>query len=156
MTDDDVVVEAGASWLTLRLDRPAVRNALRRTTWQQLDAALDRAESDGAVAGVTLTGGPDWFSSGADLSDLGSPEDGGSWAAVSRLRGAQRVLRRLRGFGKPTVAAVEGYAIGVGWSLALACDLLVASRTAFFAPPDRADRARAEPGPGGRAGGPDR
>ena len=45
------------------------------------------------------------------------------------------MLSRLRAFGKPTIAAVEGYAIGVGWSLALACDLLVASRTTFFAAP---------------------
>jgi 2-(1,2-epoxy-1,2-dihydrophenyl)acetyl-CoA isomerase len=135
MTDADIALEPGPAWLTVRLDRPAVRNALRRGTWHQLDAALDRAETDGEVAGVTLTGGPAWFSSGADLTDIGSPEEGGPWASVSRLHGAQRVLRRLRGFGKPTIAAVEGYAIGVGWSLALACDLLVASRTAFFAPP---------------------
>jgi 2-(1,2-epoxy-1,2-dihydrophenyl)acetyl-CoA isomerase len=134
-TDAELVVEVADGWMTARLDRPAVRNAIRRSTWERLDAALDRAEVDGDVAGVTVTGGPEWFSAGADLTDLTPPAGSGAIGSVARLRHGQRVLRRLRTFGKPTIAAVEGYAIGVGWSLALSCDLLVASRTAFFAQP---------------------
>jgi 2-(1,2-epoxy-1,2-dihydrophenyl)acetyl-CoA isomerase len=57
------------------------------------------------------------------------------WSSTARLRLAQRTIERLRAFPKPTIAAVEGYAIGVGWSLALSCDLIVSSSSAFFAQP---------------------
>jgi 2-(1,2-epoxy-1,2-dihydrophenyl)acetyl-CoA isomerase len=138
MPENDLSVEETEGWLVVRFDRPQVRNALRAKTWTELDAALDRGES-GEVAGLILTGGDQWFCSGADLGEARGastlPGEASLWPATSRLRQAQRTIERLRAFPKPTIAAVEGYAIGVGWSVMLACDLIVASAAAFFAQP---------------------
>jgi enoyl-CoA hydratase/carnithine racemase len=134
----DVGVERDGAALIIRLNRPEARNAIRTRTWQELEVALDTAESDGAVRVVVLTGGPDWFAAGADLRENASSDPAvvaDAFTMTMRLRLAQRVLERLHCFPKPTVAAVEGYAIGLGWCLALSCDLIVASDSAFFAQP---------------------
>lgn len=136
MEDHDVHAEIRGECLLVRLDRPAQRNALRHRTWQELEEILDRAEVDNAVAVLVLTGGDDWFCAGADLREnAGRDHAMDLWSSTTRLRRAQRALHRLRTFPKATVAAVEGYAIGLGWCLALACDLIVAAEDAYFAPP---------------------
>jgi 2-(1,2-epoxy-1,2-dihydrophenyl)acetyl-CoA isomerase len=138
MTDRDVITEEAEGWTVVRLDRPEVRNAMRAQTWRQLGDALDAVEV-GETVGLILTGGDQWFSSGADLGEAGGSVAGAGpdslWPSTARLRLAQRTIERMRAFPKPTIAAVEGYAIGVGWSLALSCDLIVASTSAFFAQP---------------------
>jgi 2-(1,2-epoxy-1,2-dihydrophenyl)acetyl-CoA isomerase len=149
MTGSDLIGEQAGEWLVLRLNRPEVRNALRTATWQQLNEALDEVEGSD-LAGLILTGGDQWFSSGADLREAGGTVDGSGpgslWPATTRLRLAQRTIERLRAFPKPTVAAVEGYAIGVAWSLALSCDLIVASSASFFAQPAAAAGMAADAG----------
>lgn len=134
----DVSTSVCDGTFTVRLDRPAVRNALRQQTWRELDAALDAAETDRRVRVVVLTGGDEWFSSGADLRDgavRDSAELADLWVMTTRLRTAQHFMDRLRRFPKPTLAAVEGYAIGIAWPLVLSCDLIVAARGAYFAQP---------------------
>jgi enoyl-CoA hydratase/carnithine racemase len=134
----DVNTERIDNVLIVTLHRPAVRNALRTRTWHELDAALDDAESDGSIGVLVLSGGGRWFSSGADLAEASvsarkNPAD--LLARTARLRLAGRVIGRLRHFPKPTIASVEGYAIGLAWPLVLSCDLVVSSRSAYFGAP---------------------
>ena len=136
MTEPDVRVERSGPCLVIRLNRPDQRNALRHQTWRELEEALDEAEVDDAVEVVVLAGTDRWFCAGADLRENASRAHAlGLWSSTTRLRRAQRSLQRLRTFPKPTIAAVEGFAIGIGWCLALSCDLVVAARDSYFAPP---------------------
>jgi 2-(1,2-epoxy-1,2-dihydrophenyl)acetyl-CoA isomerase len=115
------------------LNRPEARNALSWESWTELDAALDEA-ADPSTRVVVLTGSGGYFSAGGDLK---TPPAGGTgpFSAVSRLELAQHVLHRIQTLTVPVIAAVEGCAIGLGWSLALACDLIVAAADAFFQAP---------------------
>jgi 2-(1,2-epoxy-1,2-dihydrophenyl)acetyl-CoA isomerase len=115
------------------IDRPRVRNALDRDAYAGLAetfAALDRD----TTRAVVLTGGDEWFSAGGDITSMGGAGDRVT-APAARPRLAQRAAQAIVECRAPVIAAVEGYAIGAGWGLALACDLVVASRTSFFAGP---------------------
>jgi enoyl-CoA hydratase len=107
------------------IDRPARRNAVDHDTLAALDAGIDGFARDGARA-IVLTGAGGHFCAGADLTGL---EDQG-FATV--LRG---VLDRLRTVAIPTIAAVDGAALGAGTQLASFCDLRVATPTATFGIP---------------------
>lgn len=132
----DVRTHRADGTLTVVIDRPAVRNALRTATLAALESALDDAEHDPAVRAVILSGGQEFFSAGVDLKEVTAQDPGQDpVASTARLRRVHRLVERLRTFPKPTVAAVEGYAIGIGFALVLSCDLVTASRTAFFAHP---------------------
>lgn len=137
-TFSDIQIERDGDALIISLHRPEVRNAIRSRTWRELESALDSAESDPLVRVVVITGGPDFFCAGADLQENASADPdilGDQFYMTMRLRQAQRFLDRLRLFPKPSVAAVEGFAIGLGWCIALSCDMIVASETAYFAQP---------------------
>lgn len=118
--------------LELRLDRPERRNAIDR---QLAEALLDALTSDAPRArAVVLTGGDRHFSSGGDVASMPGPAEG-LMGPATRLEVIHRVLRELRTGPAPTVAAVEGYAIGAAWGLVLACDVVVAADDAFFLAP---------------------
>jgi enoyl-CoA hydratase/carnithine racemase len=132
----DVVAKRTGDTLTVAIDRPGSRNALRTATLAELESALDTAELDPDVRAVVLTGGPEFFCAGVDLKEVTARDPAHDAAAgTARLRRVHRLVDRLRTFPKPTLAAVEGYAIGIGFALVLSCDLVTASRTAFFAHP---------------------
>lgn len=135
MPDREVQVERSADGVVvLSIDRPGSRNALDWETWRQLLAALEESEADDAVRAVVLTGAGGCFSAGGDMKS--SPAAGGDvFAPSARLRLGHRVVRALYHLSKPTVAAVEGFALGAGWSLALAADVVVSADDAFFAAP---------------------
>jgi enoyl-CoA hydratase/carnithine racemase len=116
------------------LNRPEARNALSWASWAALAEALAGAVTDPSTRAVILTGNGGFFSAGGDLK---TPPAGGCgpFSAVSRLEVAQRVLRRIQALSVPVIAAVEGGAVGLGWSLVLACDLVVAAEDAFFQAP---------------------
>jgi 2-(1,2-epoxy-1,2-dihydrophenyl)acetyl-CoA isomerase len=122
----------GAALATL--NRPKSRNALAWESWEQLRAAADAAAGDPSVRCLVITGAGGFFSSGGDLK---SPPVGGTGplAKVGRLELAHSVIRRLQALQIPVIAAVEGGAVGLGWSLVLACDLVVAAEDAFFQAP---------------------
>lgn len=120
--------------VTITLERPEVRNAVGWQSWRELGAALDEVGADTRCRAVVLSGSGGSFCAGGDLGS--SPSHGvGLGAPAARLSLGQRVLRDLLRLPVPVLAAVEGPAVGVGWSLALACDLVVVSREAVFGAP---------------------
>jgi enoyl-CoA hydratase/carnithine racemase len=118
----------------LSLNRPAQRNALRYESWTELSALLTEVAADGAVHGVVVTGGGGFFCAGGDLK-TGPAHGDGPLGPAGRVEHAQRVMEQLKALPLPTIAAVEGAAVGLGWSLALSCDLIVASADAYFSAP---------------------
>ena len=110
---------------TLTLNDPQRRNALNAAMVDEIVAAIDRFEADPAVGAVVVTGAPPAFCAGADLGNLATADEARLGAIYD---GFLRVARcRL-----PTVAAVNGAAVGAGMNLALACDVRLAARRARF------------------------
>jgi enoyl-CoA hydratase len=122
----------GLAWLTL--NRPQRLNALGWQTLQELEQALADLERDQEIRVLILTGaGERAFAAGADISEMtgmDSPE------AEAFSRAGQRVFRRLEEMPKPSIAAINGLALGAGCELALACSLRVASEAARLGQPE--------------------
>ena len=126
-----VLAERREDVLILTINRPEVRNALNVDVREALWAALDEAEADAAVRALVLTGAGDKaFVAGADIRDLKER------TPVAHLAAARRLDLRIEGFQKPVVAAVNGYALGGGCELAMACTLRVASPDAKLGQPE--------------------
>ena len=119
-------------WITV--NRPDKLNAFAPGLLAELGQALDRAEADAGVAAVVLTGaGPKAFVAGNDVAALAAMDP---QAAYRDMVAGHRLMQRLHEFPKPSVAAVNGYALGGGFELALACDFIVAASTAKFGFPE--------------------
>ncbi|MDX1419198.1 MAG: enoyl-CoA hydratase-related protein [Rubricoccaceae bacterium] len=119
---------------TLTLDREEQLNALSRQTVAELGQAVRHAKADAAVRGVVLTGAGDRaFAAGADIEEFSGMDaiDGHRFALVG-----QAVFNQIEAMPKPVVAAVNGYALGGGCELAMACHLRVASERAQFGQPE--------------------
>ncbi|MBA3760784.1 MAG: enoyl-CoA hydratase/isomerase family protein [Gemmatimonadales bacterium] len=116
------------------IDRPDKLNALNATVIAELGDAVTRIETDAAVRGVILTGsGSKAFVAGADISELAAqtPMQGKARSALG-----QQVFRRLERCGKPVIAAVNGFALGGGCELAMACHIRIAADHAKFGQPE--------------------
>ncbi len=138
MTDTSVrsavVVDREGSIATLRIDRPAVHNALNTEILQQIWDAISSLVESSTVRAIVLTGAGDRaFSAGADLDEL---EDSTDDQARAVLGTGQEVIRRIEQCPVPIIAAVNGIALGGGFELALACSFAVASTNASFALPE--------------------
>ena len=108
----------------VRLNRPEKRNAITFLMYEQLTRALGAAQADESVRAVMLSGEGASFSAGNDLQDfLSGP-------ALSAAHPAMQFLRTLATFGKPLLAAVQGQTVGIGVTMLLHCDLIVAARAA--------------------------
>lgn len=114
--------------LTVILDRPERKNAVTRAMWRQLTETFRDAARREAVRVVVLAGAGGDFSAGADLGDPERDED----SHLGGMRLVNEAARSLHDLPKPTIAKVDGYAVGAGCNLALACDLVVASDRARF------------------------
>ncbi len=121
-------VELDGRVLRLTLDRPATLNALTAEDADRLAEELEGAAAREDVRVVVVAGAGDAFCSGADLSGADAHEH----FDVSSLDRANRIVRAVTMLDRPVVAAVRGVAAGVGCSLALACDLLVAAESTRF------------------------
>jgi enoyl-CoA hydratase len=118
----------------LTVNRPDKLNALNAIVINELGDAVTRVETDAAVRGVIVTGaGNKAFVAGADINEL--TEQGVTGGRNRALLG-QQVFRRFERCGKPVVAAVNGFALGGGCELALACHLRIASENAKFGQPE--------------------
>ncbi|WP_433824385.1 enoyl-CoA hydratase-related protein [Actinoplanes sp. CA-015351] len=121
----DITCHRDGPILRLTFNRPHVLNAVTPAVLDDLTELLTETAEDPSVRVVVLAGAGRGFSSGADLgADFSSPE--------ATLHAANRLIRCLGTLPQPVVAAVQGPAAGVGASIALACDLVLASTTAFF------------------------
>jgi enoyl-CoA hydratase len=127
-----VKVDAHGSVRVLMLDRPPV-NALNGALIDAIGEAVDETTRDDAVRAVVVYGGRRVFSAGADLRELSGvpPEARRAWIA----RGA-RLCDRIAALDKPSVAAIEGYCLGGGLELAMACHVRVAAATARLGQPE--------------------
>ncbi len=121
------------SILTLTLDRPEALNALNAQVLEDLDRALDAVDLS-AVRCLIFTGaGEKAFAAGADIAAMANmaPEE-----AASFSRRGNEVFRRIETFPLPTIAAVNGYALGGGCELSMACDIRLCSENAVFGQPE--------------------
>jgi 2-(1,2-epoxy-1,2-dihydrophenyl)acetyl-CoA isomerase len=136
-SDDDgsapVRWERRGAVAVVTLSRPDRRNALSNPLVLSLVGILQELEADRDVRSVVLAGEGRAFCSGGDLADVADRiSDGEAWSRLEYLRSQQRLVTALRESRLPVVAVVSGAAYGAGWSIVLACDLVVASEDARF------------------------
>lgn len=127
-----VVVEESDALAVIRIDRPSEKNSLSTATLEELGRAFSRLAASDRITSVIFTGTGDVFASGANIRELGAlvPASAREFAA----RG-QRLFQSIADARQMTVAAVNGFCMGGGLDLALACRLRVASTNAVFAHP---------------------
>ena len=118
---------------TLTVNRPDKLNALNDATIAELGQAIDQIRVDDSIGGVIITGAGRAFVAGADISELSSQTP---VLAKARARGGQDVFRRIETCPKPVIAAVNGFALGGGCELAMACHIRIASDAAKFGQPE--------------------
>ncbi len=120
---------------TIELNRPQALNAWNAQLGADLLAALEQSAEDDAVRAVLITGAGRAFSSGADLKDVSGGEstpDGHPDVYKTLTERYHPIMHAIRAMPKPVIAAVNGPAVGIGCSLALCCDLIVAAESAYF------------------------
>jgi len=134
MAERNLIVEPGGPVARVTVNRPKVRNALNRATLGELNDTFAALEADESVRAVILTGaGEKAFIAGADITELA---DLGPIAARSFASEGQRVVNRISKMGKPVVAAIQGFALGGGCEVALACHVRVGSTAARLGQPE--------------------
>jgi enoyl-CoA hydratase len=125
-------VEGGIA--TITLNRPKQLNALNRQMFQELDAAFNQVAGDPQARVLVITGAGDRaFAAGADIREFVGMEP---LAALEFSRYAQRIFRKLETMPKPTIAAVNGFALGGGCELMMACDIAYAADSARMGQPE--------------------
>ena len=130
-----ILVEHAGPVATVTLNRPAVLNALNLQMLDELSAAFAQLGADDALRAVILTGaGAKAFAAGADISELNALPD--ARAGEAQARKGQALTRALETLHVPVIAAVNGFALGGGCELAMACDVRIASENAKFGQPE--------------------
>ena len=135
MSEDAILTEAAGGIATITLNRPDKLNAFTADMLTTLRRTLEQADADKAVGAVILTGAGRAFCAGQDLSERAmSMQDGGGPPDLSVTIGEyyNPLIRTIRGLQLPVVCAVNGVAAGAGANVALACDIVIAARSASF------------------------
>lgn len=135
MTQDTVLLERDGPVAILRLNLPERLNALALPLQERLRELLAALAADDSVHALMLTGVGKAFCVGADLSGMQPPTDGrslGEWTRDTMVALSNRLVQDLRGLPFPVVAAVNGPCAGAGVGLALAADIVLAARSAYF------------------------
>jgi len=128
---ETIAVDDDGGARTVTLNRPKALNAANQAMLAELSSAFDAAAADDGVRCLLLTGAGRAFCSGRDLTEAEPGED--AYAIISET--ITPVLEQLWEFDKPTIAAVNGAAMGVGLGLALNCDVVIAADNARFSSP---------------------
>ena len=134
MSDTNLLFDGSGPIARITFNRPSVLNALNSATLAELRECLSEVQENNAIRAVILTGaGEKAFVAGADISELAQRTaiDGKDFALYG-----QDIFRRLETMGKPSIAAINGFALGGGCELALACTIRIASRTAKLGQPE--------------------
>jgi enoyl-CoA hydratase len=134
MAYETLLVERSDAYAVVTLNRPKVMNALNRTLFTELDDAFTALAAESGVRAVILTGaGEKAFAAGADISELASLS---ATEGQQLARRGQAVFRRIETCGKPVIAAINGFALGGGCELAMACTIRIASDRARMGQPE--------------------
>jgi enoyl-CoA hydratase len=121
--------------LTITINRPEKLNALNKTVIEELGRVLDEAAADSGIKSILITGsGPKAFVAGADISEFTTLDAGGGKALAQK--GHETVFNKIENSAKPVVAAVNGFALGGGCELAMACHFRLCSDNAKFGQPE--------------------
>ena len=118
---------------TIKLNRPQVLNAMNKQLWLDLQVALEDVKNDPEIKALIITGEGRAFSTGADLKDS---KDRTIEEYRNYLVELQETSRKIIRFEKPIIAAINGYALGSGYELALACDIRIAAEEALIGSPE--------------------
>jgi enoyl-CoA hydratase len=130
----NITVEFSEGISTVAISRPKALNALNSATLAELGQAVQEAEDNGEIKALIVTGaGEKAFVAGADIEEMSgkSPLAGRDFAISG-----QKLFARIENLGKPVIAAVNGYALGGGCELCMACDIRIASENAKFGQPE--------------------
>jgi enoyl-CoA hydratase len=128
-----IITETDEQLGIVKINRPDVLNAVNIETILELEDAVRRFGEDDTIAVIVITGEGKSFVSGSDISRLAEMD---SLAAREYSRVGQRVLSFIENVEKPVIAAVNGYALGSGCEIAMACDIRIASEKAKFGQPE--------------------
>src|SRR5256886_17694465 len=126
-----LLVERAGAIATITLNRPEARNALDLVMRGELLTALDEVEADPQARVVVLTGAGGHFCAGGDVKTMRTKRHTAA-EGRQRVESLNRMVQRLVEFPRPTIAQVDGFAVGAGCNLALCCDLIVAADPARF------------------------
>jgi len=130
----NLLVETRDGITFVTINRPDKLNALNDQVMVELGQAAERIATEAGIRGAILTGaGPKAFVAGADIGDLSQQ---GPFDGKARAQRGQGVLRRLETCGKPVIAAINGFALGGGCELAMACHIRIAAENAKFGQPE--------------------
>jgi enoyl-CoA hydratase len=128
-----IIYEKKGGVATIKLNRPKVLNAMNKQLWIDFQEALEDVKHDPEIKVLIITGEGRAFSSGADLKDS---KDRTIEQYRNYLVALQEVSKKIIRFEKPTIAAINGYALGSGYELALACDIRIAAEEAKIGSPE--------------------
>jgi enoyl-CoA hydratase len=132
---ENLLVERKGAVGIITINRPKSLNSLSRATVAELAAAVEEVSVDASVRAIILTGaGEKSFVAGADIAEFNTLQS--AEQAVEYARAGQAVLNRIERLPKPVIAAINGYALGGGCELAMACDIRMAADTARLGQPE--------------------
>lgn len=131
---DNVTIEKRDAIAILTINRPNVLNALSKKTVGEIEAAVGELDADDSVHVIVITGaGGKAFVAGADITEFNTINE---VSARDVARDGQRAFLKIENASKPVIAAIEGYALGGGCELAMACDIRIASEKSVFGQPE--------------------
>lgn len=131
---ETLILEKEQAWVLITLNRPKRLNAINSQMIAELSNVLDMIAGDNDLKVVIITGGPEYFSAGADISEIVHIKEINQGFEFSRK--IQKTFDQIENLPKPVIAAISGLALGGGCEMALACDLRIASETATLGVPE--------------------
>ncbi len=135
---EDIKIARHDGWIEVTIDRPEKLNAIREQTAIEILDVMEEVESGRQFRGLIITGSEKAFCTGVDTSEQKNEPDEAFelWRRRKRSRKVNQFFRALPEFTKPVIAAVEGYALGGGFEVALLCDFIIAGEKAQFGLPE--------------------